>query len=99
MNKPNSENDYTQILDAKFELDFLFEEYVRAWMAYHIATNRVDGHTILGSPEQIRLVSSAVKAGLVAMREVIPLASLIGPYPEKKEWNRAKLEALRRLGF
>lgn len=87
-----------ETLHGKFEPDWAFEEAVTAWIAYHQAADRVDGHIIPGSSEQRKLVGLAVREGLSAMRRALPGASLNGhPEYDSKRRNQAKIEALRRV--
>lgn len=87
-----------------FVTDDEFELFVRAWMAYHEAANRIDGHLKPGDPDQGKLGHLAVSAGHEAMAKhidprVIRHAIQVNDYVTYHKWQSAKLEALRRLGF
>ena len=105
MRFPMNDFKYKQYLYGSFQIDEEYEHYVLAWMAYHRATNAIDGQFIPGSPDQRRVGHLAVRAGLEAMGMVFPLdarPSLVANDPSIEsytKWNSAKLEALRRLGL
>lgn len=61
-----------------FPEDEEFEIYLRAWLAYHAAADKVDGHLEYGLPQ-------AVVAGRAAMARVFP-----GRVMDKNKWQRAK---------
>ena len=62
-----------------------FEYYVNAWIRYHNAADRIDGHY----KGQSHLTGLAIREGKSAMGEV--------DIKDDKKWNKAKIEALRRL--
>lgn len=99
----NHFNSITQQLMNCFPVDEEFEHYVRAWMAYHEAAEKVDGAFGPCPPAKFRTM--AVRAGWEAMSKVFPLdarPSLVVNNPSCEtyaKWNHAKLEALRRLNY
>lgn len=89
---------YKQYLQGTFEPDPIYECFVEAWIAYHKAADEVDGHLPLGDRSLNRY---AILAGNSAMKKYMDSMGL--PIPSSlfdddvTDWNRAKLEALRRI--
>ena len=71
---------------GEFPTDNEFEYYVDAWTRYHNAADSIDGHY----KGQSHLTGLAIREGKREMGDVI--------VKDKGKWNRAKIEALRRLG-
>lgn len=83
---------------GKYNPDPDFELWVRAWMAYHQATDRVDGHIIQPrSKEEYELRRRAIRAGEYAMSEVFDDQHYKMDERRGNISLKAKLEALRRL--
>lgn len=84
---------------GEYVKDDLYEVLVEAWMAYHKAADKIDGHIRYPRDSyERRLVRMAAVAGTQARREVLEKAGIPRHKIDKDKWNRAKLEALRRLG-
>lgn len=84
--------------------DDTYELFVKAWMAYHEAAHKIDGHLPPRHPDQAKLGNYAVRAGKEAMEKCVPhdvIQEIIrsNDYVNYHKWQSAKLEALRRLGL
>lgn len=90
---------FKQFYHGQWKSDPLFELYVEAWTAYHIAADKVDGHL---PPWDRSMVRWAIQAGNNAMERVFRNAHTQVPSGFDKEgrklFSRANMEALRRLG-
>lgn len=81
-------------------VDDTYEFFVRAWMAYHKAADKFDGHIISPKNKQeYELVRMAIGAGTNAMNQVFRDHghTLDIFWKQDKRWKSANLEALRRL--
>lgn len=96
---------FEQMIHGEWKTDHEYEEFVRGWMAYHVAADEVDGHLPPGHPDQYKLTKYAVRAGWEAMNRVLGFAGsnpfmggLMKNVERATKWQNAKLESLRRLG-
>ena len=79
-------------------IDFEYQLYVDAWLAYHRAAQEVDGHIRRPwSSEDHKLIALAVKAGIHAQRMFLLRNGFTYSLIEPKKWQQAKMEALRIL--
>lgn len=77
-----------------------FEAYVDSWMAYHRAANEVDGHIkVPRTHEEYALCHLAVCRGAHAQKSFLINAGIEYKASRRNDfkWQKAKIEALRRL--
>lgn len=88
-----------ECLSQQWQLDPIYESFVEAWTLYHKAADAIDGHLPLGD---YSLNRAAVLAGQTALKKYMDDIGLSIPSSlfndDVTDWNRAKIEALRRLG-
>lgn len=79
-------------------IDFEYQLYVDAWLAYHRAAQEIDGHIKHPfTPEEHKLVGMAKRAGIYAQQMFLLRSNFTLSLVEPIKWQQAKLEALRIL--
>lgn len=95
---------FEQYILGNFESDPLFETYVGAWMAYHTAADKIDGHIAFPrNKEERELVAMAELVGHRDLTTFMANAEREIPGIDRPEllkvWISAKKVALQRLSY
>jgi hypothetical protein len=92
------ENNFHRELLGEWIEDKEFELYVDSWMIYHKAADKIDGHIeVPRSREEYAVCHLAVSAGSYAQKSFLIKSGIDLKNKNKSKWNKAKLEALRRI--
>ena len=84
---------------CEYVIDHEFEAYVKSWEIYHKTADQLDGHIkVPRDIYDVKLMREASEAGQMAQRRYLMEKSIASASIDKKKWQRAKQEALRRLG-
>ncbi len=89
----------SRLVHGRWEPDEKDTAAVKAWMAYHSAADAIDGHIRApATRDEFELCRRAAAAGRRAQLLTLEILGVKEREIPLDVWNRAKLEALRRLG-